>query len=86
MNLIHREQWKEFADAGLVWWINLQLHLFGWCIEYVVSDNGNIEEVYPRRTNFRGFPEYVNDKGYKILTRHINENIGRLEMDVDDGT
>jgi hypothetical protein len=22
--------WREFADAGLFWWINRGLHLFGW--------------------------------------------------------
>ena len=31
--MIERKSWEEFRNAGLLWWINMILHTFGWAID-----------------------------------------------------
>lgn len=53
-----RMKWEQFQDAGLLWWVNRILHLFGWSIIFK-QDGGELIEVYPVRTSYRGFGEMV---------------------------
>lgn len=70
--------WAEFRAAGLLWWVNQQLHLFGWALTLNISE-GKVIDVYPARTLFRGFSTDVNDAGYKNLTTHVASNIKYLK-------
>lgn len=71
------KSWKEFADSGLLWWINMLLHTFGWSIvtEY---ENGTIKNVYPARVKYRGFQESINTDGYIKISRYMDENSKQL--------
>jgi hypothetical protein len=80
--MISKATWKEFRESGLLWWINTQLHLFGWAITFEFNDDEEIVEVYPAKCKFRGFSEDCNSKGYKTLTKYIGKNINRLEEEV----
>ena len=40
--MIEKRSWAEFQDAGLIWWVNRALHLFGWAL-VVETDKGEIE-------------------------------------------
>lgn len=57
--MINRKSWKDFINSGMLWWINMILHTFGWAITYISDDDGNILDVYPAR-KFRGFGEKNN--------------------------
>lgn len=70
--------WKEFRDLGMLWWINMILHTFGWAIIYVIEDDGSISKVYPARVKFRGFNEKTNTEGYIRISQYINDNCGEL--------
>lgn len=79
--------WQEFKDSGLLWWVNRSLHLFGWAIIVVEDDQGNIVNAYPRRVEYRGFAEDVEDKGFVKLTEYISDNIDKIREEVlDDGS
>lgn len=52
--MVTRKTWKEFRECGLLWWINMLLHTFGWSVVINVEDNGDITEVYPACVKFRG--------------------------------
>lgn len=69
---------KEFQDSGLLWFINTILHTFGWVI---VAEGTN---MYPCRTDMRGFSNASNDKGYKRITEYLANNINTLMKDVKD--
>lgn len=70
--------WAEFANAGLFWWVNRGLHLFGWVLVQEVvpgPDGDTILRVYPARCRYRGFPEDTEDEGFKKLTQHLKDNV-----------
>lgn len=82
MVMIERKSWKEFQDAGLIWWVNRILHLFGWAIVLQVEDSGEISDVYPARCRFRGFAEKNESEGFIKLTEHISQTMPELLKEV----
>ena len=89
--MIEIKDWKEFEDSGLLWYTNLFLHAFGWCLLVEQDDDGNVIAGFPARTDFRGFSTDINDAGYLKLTNWVTDNIDELDKDVeglrqDEGT
>lgn len=82
--MVEIKDWKEFKDSGLLWYTNLFLHAFGWCLLVEQDDNGNIVAGAPARTDFRGFSTEINDAGYLKLTEWVKEHIDELDKDVED--
>ena len=78
--MLEKKTWEEFRDNGFLWWINMILHTFGWCI-VTECENGKITNVYPARTKFRGFPEESNTKGYQNVSKYLKENIEDIEKE-----
>lgn len=75
--MIKKKQWEEFRDSGLLWWINMILHTFGWAI-VVEMENEKIINAYPARVKFRGFGEKNNTEGYIKISKYIKENADEL--------
>jgi hypothetical protein len=50
--VIAGRSWEEFRESGLLWWINMILHTFGWAIVLNINDDGEVLEVYPARIIF----------------------------------
>lgn len=75
--MIEEKKWEEFKESGLLWWINMILHTFGWAIVFSYED-GNIVNVYPARVKFRGFDEANNTKGYINVSKYMNDNAREL--------
>ena len=71
------EKWKDFKENGLLWLTNNFLHLFGYTIIYEIQD-GEIINIYPSRTNFRGFSEKSNSSGFKKVHKYLKENIEEI--------
>lgn len=46
MNEVKEKSWEEFRDSGLLWWVNIMLHMFGWAIVYEM-ENGEVKRVIP---------------------------------------
>lgn len=75
--MIKRKTWDEFRDTGLLWFVNMILHAFGWVIvyEYEEFEDGRKDmQVYPARCKFRGFPEKYNTEGYIKVSEYMKEN------------
>ncbi len=79
--MTNRKSWKEFQEAGLLWWINRSLHLFGWAIVFEVDSLGRVTEVYPARTSARGFHLPEEDAGFIALTNHLANIAPELQDD-----
>jgi len=75
--MVEYKSWKEFQDSGMLWWINMILHTFGWAI--VIKTNCDEINVYPTRVKFRGFNEDTNTKGYQKVSKYLLENIPQIE-------
>jgi len=75
--MINRKTWEEFRNSGLLWWINQQLHIFGWSIVVVMEDD-KILEAYPARVKFRGFDDNNNTQGYIKVSKYMKENADEL--------
>ena len=75
-----RKSWEEFRSTGLLWWINMILHTFGWaiCCEF---DGNKIIEAYPARVKYRGFDAEINDKGYRQISKYLEENAEELKKE-----
>lgn len=83
MNVVEKT-WEEFRAAGLLWWLNRTLHLFGWAIVSEPSDDpSKPARVYPARVTFRGFQEDAEEQGFVNVTRHLQENIETLVKEVE---
>lgn len=82
--MITKKTWKEFKDSGLLWWINMILHTFGWAIVFSVEEDGEIKDIYPARVKFRGFDEKSNTKGYINVSRYMKDNSDELFKESKD--
>jgi hypothetical protein len=78
MSSINRRTWKEFQEAGLLWWVNRFIHLLGWAIVFEVEEDGSVSEVYPARVKFRGFEVKDEAAGFIALTKRIASDMPEL--------
>lgn len=84
--MIKKKTWEEFRKTGLLWFVNVIIHVFGWAIVVEVED-GKIIDSYPARIKFRGFDEASNTIGYKNVSEYMKENASELlEEAKEDGT
>ena len=83
--MIKKKAWEEFRKTGLLWFVNVIIHVFGWAIVVEVED-GKIIDSYPARVKFRGFDEASNTIGYKNVSEYMKENASELlEEAKEDG-
>lgn len=76
--MINKKSWKEFRDSGMLWWINMILHTFGWAIIVVIEDDRSVSSAYPARVRFRGFSEKNNTEGYQKISQYMKNNVDEL--------
>jgi len=80
--VVTKKSWQEFRDCGLLWWINMILHTFGWAIVVEVDDETKeITCAYPARVKFRGFNEKNNTDGYIKVTDYLAKEIPELQSE-----
>ena len=81
-----RRTWDAFRETGLLWFINMQLHAFGWALVAEGAKDGDgkftITNVYPARVKFRGFDEETNALNYRKLTNYMIKNASHLKEDL----
>ena len=74
---VTKKSWDEFWDTGLLWFINMILHMFGWAIVLEVDD-GTVVDAYPARVTFRGFGAESIENGYRKVSKWMVENAAEL--------
>ena len=82
-SVIDECNWKEFRETGLLWWINRQLHLFGWSI-CVEVDQGKITRVFPAKNECRGFSQEIETMGFAMLSSYLSEISEDLSSKCDE--
>lgn len=82
--VVNKKSWKEFRDSGMLWWINMILHTFGWAIVIDIDGDGNISNAYPARVTFRGFGEENNTSGYRRVSQYMKDNAGALLKEAEE--
>lgn len=83
VKMVAKKSWEEFRDNGLLWWINMVLHTFGWAI-VTETEGGRIINVYPARVRFRGFGEKNNTEGYIKISKFMRNNAKDLLDEAKD--
>lgn len=83
--MIDRKSWDELRNNGLLWFINMILHTFGWVICVELDDDKKVIDAYPARTKFRGFSEKNNDDGYKSVAKYLKDNADSIFEDAMKG-
>lgn len=82
-----KQSWEDFRLAGLLWYVNRILHVFGWTIVLEVNDDDTIADAWPSRTRWKGFsPELdaVNFDRMRQTMRDVGtESIARAAIRVD---
>lgn len=76
--MINKKTWKEFQNNGMLWFVNMILHTFGWAITLEYNNDNEIIDVYPSRVKFRGFSDKVNTQGYINVSQYLKDNIDEL--------
>lgn len=70
--MVEKKTWTEFRKTGLLWFVNIILHTFGWAI--VISiEKGISEEAFPARVKYRGFDQGSNTEGYIKVSEYMKE-------------
>lgn len=83
--MIKRKTWEEFRFSGLLWWINMILHTFGWAIVFETNtETGKVVDVYPARVKFRGFNDEENNTGYIKVSEYMVKNAHELKKEVKE--
>jgi hypothetical protein len=82
--MVEPRPWQEFRDTGMLWWINQQLHMFGWAVATELDEEGNVISTFPARVKFRGFSEEINTRGYIKVSKYLQENILELLQEAKD--
>ncbi len=77
-DMVAGKSWTEFRNAGLIWFVNRILHLFGWAIVVEVGEDGEVFNAYPARVKFRGFCQEVEERGFQRVTKYIKENVDEM--------
>jgi hypothetical protein len=76
--MIEERPWKEFQNAGLLWWINRILHTFGWAVVFEQDEHDStVQRVYPARVKFRGFDDETETTGFVKVTEHLKANVDK---------
>lgn len=78
--MVNKKEWEEFRNSGLLWWVNMLLHTFGWAIVIEINDN-KIISAYPARVKFRGFSESNNTEGYQKVSEYLADNAQELLLE-----
>ena len=79
--MVLKKEWTQFRKAGLLWWVNRMLHLFGWVMVVEVDDHNKITNAYPAKTKFRGFAPDCEERGFKAVTNYLSKNVTKLKKD-----
>lgn len=75
--MVSRKTWEEFKESGMLWWINMILHTFGWAIVFEY-ENSKVVNVYPARVKYRGFAEQNNTEGYIKVSQYLKDNVDNI--------
>lgn len=81
---IKEKTWEEFRNSNLLWWVNRSLHLFGWAIVLQYGYDDRVKRVYPARVRYRGFPEAVEEEGFKKLSEYMQRESGTLVAEASE--
>ena len=82
--MVKRKDWGEFRNDGLLWFVNMILHTFGWAIIYSFNEDETLKEVYPARVKYRGFDEAINTLGYEKISEYLKNNGEQLFKETRD--
>lgn len=82
--VLHGKSWKEFRETGLLTFVNSFLHIFGWAICLDIDD-GNIIDVFPARTAYKGFSEDVMDNAYKNISNYMYDYGSKARYEASHG-
>lgn len=80
---LREKSWKEFQEAGLLWWINRLLHTFGWAI-VLEFDAVGITRCYPARVQARGFERSDEEAGFVRLTHWMEKHSEELRSEIEE--
>lgn len=47
--MINKKTWNEFRNSGMLWFVNMILHTFGWALVVNVDNNDNVTSCFPAR-------------------------------------
>ena len=81
--MTEKRSWQEFREAGLLWWVNRALHVFGWAIVVQVDEKGDVTDVYPAVCGYRGFGEESEERGFARLRRWMQKHADKLVERLD---
>lgn len=82
--MLTEKSWDEFRESGLLCWINMILHTFGWCIVYETDEDGKTTRVFPARTKFRGFSTKLTSDAYIKISKYMKENADELLKEAEE--
>ena len=79
---VQEKSWDEFRGYGLLRFVNVFLHIFGWAIVLNKVD-GVVTKVYPARVPFRGFAEKDMTRSYRQIARFMEENASEIRKEAE---
>jgi hypothetical protein len=81
-DMVTRKTWNEFRDTGLLMFVNIFLHIFGWALVFTIV-NEKVTGIFPARVKYRGFDEKTESENYAKLSRYMEENGEQLNEEAN---
>ena len=72
-----KEDIQTFRDTGLLMFINIFLHIFGWAIVIEIDKDGNYT-MNPYKVDYCGFDNDSQDKNYKKIRDYMKNFVNEL--------
>lgn len=73
-----KKTWDEFSAAGLLFVVNTFLQFFGWILMVQRNESGEIIDIFPCRTIWRGFKHQDYAEGHARVAKYLKENSDNL--------
>lgn len=79
-----RHSWEVFRETGMLWAANRTLHVFGWAVVVVTDESGVAIDVYPARTEYRGFSPKSDARGFQRVAAWVERAADALHIEARD--
>ena len=74
IKMVNKKSWDEFRNNGLLWWINMILHTFGWAIVTEIDKNKILKHM-------QSIPEeYVAQVIEQITGEAVDDNMNSFDL------
>lgn len=71
------KEWNEFRETGLLVFVNVFLHIFGYAIALEIEED-EVVSVYPQKVDYNGFNQDSMDRAYERVKKMVKPKVEEI--------